>query len=414
VSRGPTAPRGTRDVLPEEARVRQRVVDAGRAAFTAYGYEQIVTPTFEETEVFVRGVGTATDIVRKEMYTFDDAGGRSMTLRPEGTAPVARAFVEHGMHKRQLPVKLWYLAPMFRYESPQAGRYREHHQLGAEALGSDDPLLDVEAVALLADVYRRLEVPGVRLRVGDMGDAASRGPYRAELLAFLEARQGDLPPEARDRMGDNPLRLFDAGDPATAAVMDEAPRLLDHLSDAASAHRRQVLAGLDALGIVYEEDGTLVRGLDYYTNTVFEFTCDRLGAQSGVGGGGRYDGLVEELGGPPTPGVGFGTGIERITLALGDEAGGASLDCYVAIPDATLRERVLPVLGQLRAAGLTCDAGWGARSLKSMMRQAAARGARHAVIIGPREAEEGVATVRDMASGEQRPVPIADLGRELA
>ncbi len=414
MSRGPTAPRGTRDVLPEEALARLHVIDVARGTFAAYGYGQIVTPTFEDTEVFVRGVGTSTDIVRKEMYTFDDAGGRSLTLRPEGTAPVARAFVEHGMHKRQLPVKLWYLAPMFRYEAPQAGRYREHHQLGAEALGSDDPLLDVEAIALLAEVYRRLDVPGVRLSVGDMGDAASRDPYRAELFAYLRAHEGDLPPEARERMRDNPLRLFDAADEATRAVMHEAPRLLDRLSDAAAEHRREVLAGLDALDIAYEEDGALVRGLDYYTNTVFEFTCDRLGAQSGIGGGGRYDGLVEELGGPPTPGVGFGTGIERITLALGDIGDGASLDCYVAIPDPALRDRLLPVLGRLRSAGLSCDAGWGARSLKSMMRQAAARGARHTVIIGPREAADGVATVRDMRSGDQAQVPIEDLGRELA
>ena len=263
-------------------------------------------------------------------------------------------------------------------------------------------------------MYRSLGVPGVRLRVGDMGDATSRDPYRAELLAYLQAHEGDLPPEARERMRGNPLRLFDAGDEATQAVMREAPRLLDRLSDAATAHRREVLAGLDALDIAYQEDGALVRGLDYYTNTVFEFTCDRLGAQSGIGGGGRYDSLVEELGGPPTPGVGFGTGIERITLALGDAGEGPSLDCYVAIPDPALRHRLLPVLGQLRSAGLSCDAGWGARSLKSMMRQAAARGARHAVIIGPREAEGGVATVRDMRSGDQEQVPIEDLGRELA
>ena len=414
MSSKPQAPRGTRDVLPEEGRLRLRIVDVARQAFEAHGYGPIVTPTFEDTEVFARGVGEATDIVRKEMYTFDDASGRSLTLRPEGTAPVARAFVSNGMHKRSLPAKLWYVAPMFRYEAPQSGRYREHHQVGAEALGSDDPLLDVEAIALLDSIYAGLGVPGVRLRLGDMGDAESRGPYREELLAYLSRNEGDLPPDARERMALNPLRLFDAKDEATAEVMRGAPALLDHLSDAASSHRAQVLAGLEALGIDYEVDPTLVRGLDYYTNTVFEFTCDRLGAQSGIGGGGRYDGLVESLGGPPTPGVGFGSGIERITLALeGADAPGPDLDCYVAVLDRDRRPGVMARVAELRGRGLRCEMGWGDRSLKSMMRQASALGAHTAVIIGPREAEDGTATVRDMDTGDQRVVPLDDLTKEL-
>jgi histidyl-tRNA synthetase len=409
------APRGTRDVLPAEARLRERVIDVARDAFARYGYGRIVTPTFEETEVFVRGVGTSTDVIRKEMYTFEDQAGRSLSLRPEGTAPVARAFVQHGMHKLPLPVKLWYVAPMFRYEAPQSGRYREHWQVGAEAIGSADPLLDAEVIALLDGIFRRLGVPGLRLRLGSMGDAESRGPYRRRLVEYLERHESSLDPEARERMRDNPLRLFDTKDRRVAEVMAGAPTLLGSLSPAAQEHRERLLEALERLGISYQEDPTLVRGFDYYTMTVFEFTSDRLGAQSGVGGGGRYDGLVETLGGPPTPGIGFGAGIERTVLALGDEAAeGPELDCYLAVPDQALRLEMLPVLERLRAAGLRCESDLRGRGLKAMMRHAAGLGARYAVIVGPREHEEGVATVRDMESGEQRRVPLGDLVEELA
>jgi histidyl-tRNA synthetase len=405
------APRGTRDALPAESRVRERVVDVARDAFARYGYGGIVTPTFEETEVFVRGVGTSTDVVRKEMYTFEDRGGRSLTLRPEGTAPVVRAFVEHGMHKLPLPVKLWYLAPMFRYEAPQAGRYREHWQLGAEAIGSDDPLLDAEVIALLHGILRRLEVPGLRLRIGSMGDAESRRPYRRLLTEYLEDHAGALDEDALARMRDNPLRLFDSKDPRVAEVMAGAPTLLDHLSPAAGEHREQVLAALGRLGIEYEEDPTLVRGFDYYTMTVFEFTSDRLGAQSAVGGGGRYDGLVEALGGPATPGVGFGAGMERIVLAIteGRADEGADLDLYLAIADPALRLEGLALVERLRATGLRCEWDLRGRNLRGMMRHAASLGARRVVIVGRREHEAGVAAVRDMASGEQREVPLGEL-----
>jgi histidyl-tRNA synthetase len=409
-------PRGTRDILPDEARRRDRVTDAARAVFDSYGYGRIQTPTFEETEVFARGVGASTDIVRKEMYTFHDGSGRSLTLRPEGTAPVIRAFIEHGMHKLQLPVKLWYLAAMFRYEAPQAGRYREHTQLGIEAIGSDDPLLDAEVICVLADLYGRLAVPGVSLAISSMGDRDTRTAYRPILLAYLNAHADRLPAEARERMTENPLRLFDAKDAAVQQVMRDAPKVLDHLSPAAQAHYDRVKAALDALGISYVEDPFLVRGLDYYTKTVFEFTCDRLGAQSGIGGGGRYDGLVEDLGGPPTPGIGFGSGLERIVLAL--EAAGAvdgepRLDCYLAVPDDTLRLDLMPLLRRLRAAGLRCDSDLRGRGLKAMLRHAASLGARHAVIVGPREHAAGVATVRDMTSGDQREVPLDKLPEVL-
>ncbi len=409
------APKGTHDVLPAESRLRQRVIDVARDAFERYGYSRIVTPTFEETEVFVRGVGTSTDVVRKEMYTFQDQAGRSLSLRPEGTASVVRAFVQHGMHKLPLPVKLWYLAPMFRYEHPQAGRYREHWQIGAEAIGSDDPLLDAEVIALLHGIYRSLGLTGLELRLGSMGDPESRGPYRALLLEYLEHHLSDLDADARERMRVNPLRLFDTKNPAVAAVMADAPTLLDHLSPAAQAHRERVLEALGGLGIAYVEDPTLVRGFDYYTMTVFEFTSDALGAQSAVGGGGRYDGLVEGLGGPPTPGIGFGAGIERIVLAL--EAQGADsaprIDCYLAVLDESLRLPMLPVLERLRAAGLRCESDLRGRSLKTMMKHAATLGARYAVIVGEREHAAGVATVRDMTAHEQREIPLGELVEEL-
>ncbi len=408
--------RGTRDVLPAESRVRARIERAAAGLMAAYGFGRIATPTFEETEVFVRGVGTATDIVRKEMYTFTDKGGRSLTLRPEGTAPVARAFVEHGMHKLPAPVKLWYLAPMFRFEAPQSGRFREHWQVGAEAFGSEDPLLDAEMIALLAELYAALGVPDVRLRLGSMGDDERRGPYRELLLAHLAAHADRLGPDERERMRENPMRLFDAKDARVQEVMAGAPLLLDHLEAPAREHHERVKDALRALGIPFEEDPRLVRGLDYYTRTVFEFTCDRLGAQSGIGGGGRYDGLVADLGGPPTPGVGFGTGVERITLALeaaGAAAAGPVVDVYLAVPDPALRVGLLPLLAELRRAGVRVESDLRGRSLKAMLKHAAGLGAATVVIIGPREHQEGVATVRDMGSGDQEQVPLADLAGRL-
>ena len=410
------APRGTRDVLPEEHRLRRRILVAAEEAFDAYGFGRITTPTFEHTEVFARGVGASTDIVRKEMYTFDDRGGRSITLRPEGTAGVVRAFVEHGMHKLPLPVKLWYTGPMFRYEAPQSGRFREHTQIGAEVIGSDDPLLDAEVIALLSGLYARLGVPDVRLRISSLGDAASRGPYRARLVEYLDSRAAELPDDARQRMVDNPMRLFDSKDPQVVGVMADAPRIVESLSESAAEHYARVRSALDAVGIVYAEDRDLVRGLDYYTHTVFEFTCDRLGAQSGIGGGGRYDGLVAELGGPELSGVGFGTGIERIVLALeaaGAGAPPAGIDVYFAAVDDEARTEAFAMMARLRGAGRSCEADRAGRSLKGMMRHAAAVGARRTVILGPRERERGVAVVRDMQTGEQIEVPMSELEQNL-
>ncbi|HEV3229905.1 MAG TPA: histidine--tRNA ligase, partial [Solirubrobacteraceae bacterium] len=288
------APRGTFDVLPEDADARAAVERKARDLLESAGYRRIETPAFEATELFARGVGEATDIVRKEMYSFDDGGGRSLTLRPEGTAPVARAYVEHGMHKLPAPVKLWYLSSFFRRERAQAGRYRQFWQVGAEALGSDDPALDAELIVLLHTLLEELSVRDVRLRLSSLGQPAARAAYREQLQEYLRANAERLSEDVRSRIDLNPLRAFDADDPGTRAVMAGAPRLLDQLAPEDAEHFAEVRRLLDTAGVGYEIDSTLVRGLDYYTRTLFEFTSDALGAQSGVAGGGRYDALVAQ------------------------------------------------------------------------------------------------------------------------
>ncbi|HEY5389911.1 MAG TPA: histidine--tRNA ligase, partial [Solirubrobacteraceae bacterium] len=290
-------PRGTFDVLGDEADARASLEARAKAILDGAGYTRIETPTFEATELFARGVGESTDIVRKEMFTFDDGGGRSLTLRPEGTAPVCRAYIEHGMHKRRQPVKLWYLSSFFRHERAQAGRYRQFWQVGAEAIGSDDPAVDAESITLLATLLIELGVRDVRLRLSSLGSAATRVEYRERLQAHLREHENNLSEDVRSRIELNPLRAFDSDHPGTREVMQSAPRLLDQLSADDAEHFAEVRALLYEASVAYEIDSTLVRGLDYYTRTVFEFTSDALGAQSGVGGGGRYDGLIELLGG---------------------------------------------------------------------------------------------------------------------
>ncbi len=281
------------DVLGEQAGSRATLQERARRILEGAGYERIETPVLEATELFARGVGASTDIVQKEMFTLDDGGGRSLTLRPEGTAPVCRAYVEHGMHKRKQPVKLWYLSSFFRHERAQAGRYRQFWQVGAEALGSEDPAVDAESIVLLATLLDDMRVSDVRLRLSSLGSVDSRAEYREHLQTYLRAHEQSLSEEVRERIDLNPLRAFDSDHEGTGRVMESAPRLLDHLSDDDAEHFAQVRALLDTANVPYEVDSTLVRGLDYYTRTVFEFTSDALGAQSGVGGGGRYDGLVE-------------------------------------------------------------------------------------------------------------------------
>ena len=394
------APRGTFDVLGEAALARAELERVARRVLEAAGYARIETPTFESTELFARGVGESTDVVQKEMYTLDEGSEGSLTLRPEGTAPICRAYLEHGMHKLPQPVKLWYLSSFFRRERPQAGRYRQFWQVGAEAIGSGDPAVDAESILVLHDLLGELGVAGARLRVGSLGTPQTRAAYREELQSYLRAHEGELSDEVRARIALNPLRAFDADHPGTRRVMDGAPRLLDRLSGEDREHFETVLGLLDAADVAYEIDPTLVRGLDYYTRTVFEFTSDALGAQSGVGGGGRYDGLIEQIGGPATPGIGWAAGVERMLLAANPPpVAPAPVDLYVAFAGAPFREPAFKLAADARRAGLAARLELAGRSLKGQLKQADRSGARYVAILG----EEGVA-IKDMETGEQRTV----------
>jgi histidyl-tRNA synthetase len=417
------APRGTSDVLPADAAARARVEAAARMILEGAGYERIETPVFEATELFARGVGASTDIVRKEMYTFEDSSGRSLTLRPEGTAPVCRAYVEHGMHKLRQPVKLWYLSCFFRYERAQSGRRRQFWQVGAEALGSDEPAVDAESIVLAARLLEEVGVGETRLRLSSLGGLAARAEYRESLQRHLRAHENDLASEVRERIDLNPLRAFDSEHPSTVAVMASAPRLLDYLSVEDAAHFAEVRALLDDANVAFEIDSTLVRGLDYYTRTVFEFTSPSLGAQSGVGGGGRYDGLVADLGGPPTPGMGWAAGIERMLLA-GPPAASASaaLDLFVAFapfgddgtggdagpaaPSSPARA-AFRVLHEARSAGLAAQMELGGRSLKNQLAFASRSGARYVAVVGAGVGTEGTGEtlLKDLSARSERTIP---------
>ncbi len=398
------APRGTFDVLGDDAAARATLETRARAILEQAGYERIETPTFESTELFSRGVGASTDIVQKEMYSFDDGSGRSLTLRPEGTAPVCRAYVEHGMHKLRAPVKLWYLSSFFRHERAQAGRFRQFWQVGAEALGSEDPAVDAESIALLTRLLEELGVHPLRLRLSSLGSPASRAEYRARLQQHLHTHEASLSEDVRARIDLNPLRAFDSEHPGTLEAMRSAPLLRDFLAPDDAAHFAEVRALLDAAGVSYEIDPTLVRGLDYYTRTVFEFTSEALGAQSGVGGGGRYDGLVQELDGPATAGMGWAAGVERILLAGSAPAAAAPQpDLFIAydLPRTSDAPRHAPpsafaLLADARAAGLVAQMELAGRSLKGQLSHANALEARYVAILEP----DGAA-LRDMASGAQ-------------
>ncbi|MEA2242597.1 MAG: histidyl-tRNA synthetase [Solirubrobacteraceae bacterium] len=391
------APRGTYDVLPDAADARAALETTARRVLEGAGYRRIETPTFETTDVFARGVGASTDIVQKEMYTFDDGGGRSVTLRPEGTAPICRAYAEHGMHKLPQPVKLWYLSSFYRQEKPQAGRYRQFWQVGAEALGSEDPAVDAEAILLLATLLEELEVGGLRLRLSSLGTPAARAAYRDDLTAHLREHADRLSDEVRARIDLNPLRAFDSDHPGTRDVMASAPLLLERLDADDAEHFAEVRALLDGAGLDYEIDPTLVRGLDYYTRTVFEFTSDALGAQSGVAGGGRYDGLVQMLGGPPTPGVGWAAGVERMLLAAGElPVAPPPVDLFVAYEGA--RDAAFVLTAEARNARLNAQMELAGRSRKGQLRQADRLGARYVAILDG----DGGAVLKDSDSGEQR------------
>jgi histidyl-tRNA synthetase len=400
------APRGTFDVLPEEAARREVVEAQAKRILEAAGFGRIETPAFEYTELFERGVGEATDIVQKEMYSFEDGAGRSLTLRPEGTAPVCRAYIEHGMHKLALPVKLWYLSSFFRAEAPQRGRYREFWQIGAETIGSSEPEADAELIVLLAECFDALGVRGTRLHLTSLGNPETRAGYREELKDYLRAHAEELSDEVRARIELNPLRAFDASDSGTRAVIADAPKLLDRLDNEDAEHFERVCALLDEAGIRYEIDRTLVRGLDYYTRTLFEFSSDALGAQSGVAGGGRYDRLIEQLDGAPTPAVGWAAGVERILLAAGDLPTSPSLvDLYVAIAEPSASAQAFQLAREARRAGLRAQSELTGRSLKGQLKQADRVRARYVAIVG----DESQITLRQMDTGEQRELPSSNV-----
>lgn len=406
------APKGTYDILPDQQPLRRWLITCAERVFERYAYRRIDTPTFEETRLFSRGVGESTDIVRKEMYTFEDLGGRSMTLRPEGTASVARAYVEHGMHTLAQPVKLYYYSPMFRYESPQSGRYRQHYQLGVEAFGSEAPEIDAEVIGVLAALYRDLGLVDIDLRLNSMGCSVCRPVYSESLRAFLAERVDGLCPECLERARLNPLRTFDCKSTSCRATLEEAPRLSDHLCSDCSLHHARVKHCLELQGIPFSCDHTLVRGMDYYTRTTFEFQSPALGAQSGVGGGGRYDNLVEAIGGPGIPGVGFGTGVERILLALARSGvklpSQRPLDAYLVALTAAARDEVFALAHELRTRGGVVDLDYVSRSGKGQMKQAGRSGARYALILGEQELLDSTVTVRDLSTGEERSVAWAE------
>lgn len=403
-----SAPKGTYDLLPPRSLAFKAVVDTLTDAAVRGGYGYVSTPLFEDTALFERGVGESTDVVTKEMYTFQDKGGRSLTLRPEGTAGVMRAVVEHRLLGGQLPLKLWYTGPNFRYERPQSGRYRQHVQVGIEAVGVDDPLLDAEVVAVADEGYRALGLRDYTLGLTSLGCARCRPAYRALLLEFLERM--DLDADTRRRAHLNPLRLLDDKRPQVRAQLEDAPLPPDHLCEACEAHFATVRTALERIGVRYVLDKRLVRGLDYYMRTTFEFTHSGLGAQSAMGGGGRYDGLVAAIGGPDAPGVGWGLGVDRTLLAC--DAEGLDLEPagrvqVYAVPLGEQAGLALAVLaGQVRAAGISIDMAFGARGLKGAMKGADRSGARVALIAGDRDLAAGTVVVKDLRDGAQRAVPI--------
>ena len=405
------SPKGTYDILPGSPFLAVR--DGLLAPSVRASYAYVEAPVFEDTELFTRGVGASTDVVTKEMFTFPERG---LTLRPEGTAGVVRAVVEHGLQRGQLPVKLRYAGPMFRAERPQAGRFRQFQQVGIEALGVTDPALDAEVVALAADAFTGLGLTGVRLLLTSLGDPACRPEYREELGAFLAGL--DLDDATRARAALNPLRVLDDKRPEVQALLVDAPLMVDRLCPPCTAHHEGVLECLAALGVAFEPTPRLVRGLDYYMRTTFEFVHDGLGAQSAVGGGGRYDGLSEAIGGPPLPGIGWALGIERTVLALEAEGVSAAPEAgpavFVVPLGAAAKAWAVAFVGALRTAGVATDLAYGDRGLKGAMKAADRSGARWAVVVGDRDLEADVAQLKDLTSGEQTAVPLSELLEQLS
>ncbi len=412
-----SSPRGVFDILPDQSWKWQHVEEVARELAGRYGYREIRTPIFEHTELFVRSVGETTDIVEKEMYTFSDRSGRSLTLRPEGTAGVVRAYLQHSLHKGGGRFKAYYIGPMFRYDRPQAGRYRQFHQFGIELFGVADPLADAEVIALGYRYLQRLGLRKLQLEVNSIGCPRCRPAYRRALVAAFTPASDQLCADCARRLHRNPLRVLDCKRRACRRLTERAPAMRDFLCDQCREHFATTCRLLEAVGIPHRVNDRLVRGLDYYTRTVFEIVYPSLGAQSSLCAGGRYDGLVEACGGEPTPGVGFGLGLERVLLAMEKEGvmpqPPPQVDAFVAAVGEVRTERILEVGEMLRQAGVAAELGEPGRSLKSQMRRADRLGARWVVILGEEELGRETVSLRDMLIGEQREVPLATLVRTI-
>ena len=411
-----SAPKGVPEYVPPVSRTFEAVRGYFQHRAKLAGYGHIELPVFEDTALFARGVGESTDVVSKEMYTFADRGERSVTLRPEGTAGVMRSVIEHNLDRGQLPVKLVYAGPFFRYERPQAGRYRQLQQVGVEAIGVDDPALDAEVVALADASFRGIGLTGQRLEITSLGDDSCRPEYRRKLQDFLFALP--LDEETRRRAELNPLRVLDDKRPEVREMTEDAPMMLDHLSPECEAHFETVRGMLDDLGVAYVINPRMVRGLDYYTKTYFEFVHDGLGAQSGIGGGGRYDGLMAQLGGQELSGIGYGLGVDRALLALetegktfGDER---RVDVYGVALGEDARRRMVALVNELRNAGVSADMSYGGRGLKGAMKGADRANARFALVLGESELAAGEVQVKNLSAHEQRAVALSDVAGELA
>ncbi|MDB1748015.1 histidine--tRNA ligase [Enterococcus avium] len=415
-------PKGTNDILPGESEKWQFVEETARLVFNDYQYQEIRTPIFEHYEVISRSVGDTTDIVSKEMYDFHDKGDRHVTLRPEGTAPIVRAYVENKLYGPEFkkPYKVYYTGPMFRYERPQKGRLRQFHQIGVEAFGSENPSLDVEVMAMAMDFFKQLGINQLRLVINTLGDKETRTNYRQALITYLEAHEEELSEDSRRRLHENPLRVLDSKDRKDQPIVADAPSILDYLSDYAKEYFEGVTKTLEYLNISYEIDHRMVRGLDYYNHTIFEIMSDApgMGAQTTICGGGRYDGLVEELGGPETPGIGFAMGIERILLTLEQEdvmiPSAASLDAYVVgLGEATNMES-LKVVQAIRDFGFSADRDFMGRKAKAQFKTADKEGAKLVLTLGEDELSNGVINVKDSATREEKAFPLTDIYEDFA
>jgi histidyl-tRNA synthetase len=413
------APKGTQDILPDQSWKWQAIESIAREVAQRYHYREIRTPVFEHTELFHRGVGETSDIVHKETYTFDDRGGRSITLRPEGTAGVVRAVIEHRLiNDPGARVKVFYLGSNFRYERPQSGRLRIHHQFGAEAFGVAEPEQDVECILLQLDFYRTCGLKDLSLRINSLGDRESKQAYREALVAFLSPKASGLSEDSQRRLSENPLRILDSKDPRDIEACKGAPPAIESLSPKSRQHFDRVVALLKDAGVSFTIDGSLVRGFDYYTDTLWEVTAGGLGAQNAVGGGGRYDNLVEMLGGRPTPGVGFGSGLERLLLAL--EAQKVELPrprqrlVWLISQNEPARQHNLALLRELRQAGIPADMDLTGRAMKSQFKLAEREGATVALIVGESELSGGTVMLKDMATQQQTPVARAEVIRHLS